>query len=247
MIANREGIGDLLAEGTMRAGEKISGASYYAMHVKGLEIPMADPRGRWSTWTFGNLTNIRGGDHLRNRNPVENLRFNSEPNQYKYEKFGLGEDVFNKLDIPRNLKNEIFEGDNVNIPKMSKWAEDLISVFNSVGICIRPPVLQTIGPKYIAQLFSALTGIDTSETEVMLAGERTWNMQKLFNLRCGEKPQQSVYPARFYHEPLPGGPSAGRKLDYDKVQEVLQEYYQARGWTKDGVPAAEKLKELNLG
>jgi aldehyde:ferredoxin oxidoreductase len=59
MIAFREGLGDILAEGTWRAGKIIPGASEYAMHVKGLELPLADPRGRWSTWTFGYLTNVR--------------------------------------------------------------------------------------------------------------------------------------------------------------------------------------------
>ncbi|MCX7781792.1 MAG: aldehyde ferredoxin oxidoreductase family protein [Negativicutes bacterium] len=246
MIARREGFGNLLAEGTMRAGEAIHGASRYAMHIKGLEIPMADPRGRWSTWTFGNLTNIRGGDHLRCRNPVENLRFNAGPVEYRYEKFGLGAELLANLDMPPNVKSEIFSGDqDVDIPRMAKWAEDLITVFNSVGLCIRPPVLQAIGPSVIAQLFTALTGVEKTAAEIMAAGERTWNLQKLFNLKCGESGDRSVYPDRFYQEVLQRSPSA-RKLERSKVQAMLEEYYAARGWSKLGIPTESKLKELGL-
>lgn len=249
IIMRREGIGDLLAEGTKRAGEKIQNAKYYAMHIKGLEIPMADARGRWSTWTFGNITNIRGGDHLRNRNPVENLKYNVNPIEYKTEKFGLPDVVYDKLDMPSNIKEEIFdiETKDVNIPKMSKWSEDLISVYNAVGLCIRPPILQTVGPKLIARLYSSLTGIDITADEMMKVGERIWNLQKLFNLREGETSEDSAYPIRFYEEPLTEGPSRGKILEREKVIETLEEYYEYRGWDKkSGVPSNDKLNYLNL-
>jgi aldehyde:ferredoxin oxidoreductase len=75
MISRREGIGDILAEGAKRANIALTGNDDYAITVKGLEIPTFDPRSRWSVWTFGFLTSTRGGDHLRTRNPVENLNF----------------------------------------------------------------------------------------------------------------------------------------------------------------------------
>lgn len=247
MIARRQGIGDILAEGTKRAGEKLQ-AEEYAMHIKGLEIPMADARGRWSTWTFGNITNIRGGDHLRNRNPVENLRLNENPEPYKTEKFELGEAVFQNLDMPENIKEDIFSSQSrdVNIPRMSKWAEDLISVYNAVGICIRPPVLQSIGPTLIAESFSTLTGIEISAEEVMLAGERIWNMQKLFNIREGENPNDSRFPSRFYKQVLLSSDGKERKLDEELVHNTLKEYFSYRGWDEKGVPSPEKLQELGL-
>jgi aldehyde:ferredoxin oxidoreductase len=249
LIVRREGIGDVLAEGTKRAGEKIPGASYYAMHIKGLEIPMADPRGRWSTWTFGNITNIRGGDHLRNRNPVENLRYNKNPLEYSWEVFGFPDELYEYLDMPQKIKEEIFhpESKDVNIPKMSKWAEDLISLYNTLGMCIRPPVLQAVGPTLLAELYSSLTGIEITGEVLMKTGERIWNLQKLFNLREGEKKEDSVYPQRFYQEMLPDGPSRGRILNPAKVQETLEEYYKARGWERDtGIPTKEKLRELEI-
>lgn len=249
LIARREGIGDILAEGTKRAGEKIPGASYFAMHIKGLEIPMADPRGRWSTWTFGNITNIRGGDHLRNRNPVENLRYNKDPLDYSWETFGFSEELYENMDMPRQIKEEIFhpETKDVNIPKMSKWAEDLISLYNALGMCIRPPVLQAVGPSLLAELYSSLAGIEMTGEGLMKTGERVWNLQKLFNLREGEEKLESAYPRRFYQEMLPEGPGRGRVLDPQKVQETLEEYYKARGWDQEtGAPTDAKLQELEV-
>ncbi|MFA7468146.1 MAG: aldehyde ferredoxin oxidoreductase C-terminal domain-containing protein, partial [Desulfotomaculaceae bacterium] len=121
------------------------------------------------------------------------------------------------------------------------------SVYNSTGLCIRPPVLHTVGPTLIAGLYSSLTGNDISAKEIMRAGERTWNLQKLFNIRHGEKPSDSDYPARFYDEPLGAGPASGRKLEREKVRETLAEYYRARGWDPaTGRPTLEKLTELGL-
>ncbi|MEW6273813.1 MAG: aldehyde ferredoxin oxidoreductase family protein [Bacillota bacterium] len=249
MIAHRRGVGDILAEGTKRAARHFPGASPSTVEVKGLECFLIDPRARWSTWTLGYITNLRGGDHLRTRNPVENLRFNENPAPYLTEKFGFGEDMYERLDMPEHLKEEIFDPvtRDVNISKMSKWSEDLIAVYNALGMCIRPPVLHTVGPTLFSRLFSTLTGIEISPEEVMRAGERIWNLQKLFNLRHGEKPADSDYPPRFYEEPAGAGPAAGRRLEREQVKRVLAEYYRARGWDAEtGEPAPAKLAELGL-
>ncbi|MDP3386693.1 MAG: aldehyde ferredoxin oxidoreductase family protein [Eubacteriales bacterium] len=248
-IAMREGIGAILAEGVKEASKQISGSEYYAMHVKGLEIPMIDPRGRWSTWSFGNLTNIRGGDHLRNRNPVENLRFNENRTPYKTEAFEFGQGMYDSFDMPEDVKENIFDKDikQVDIAEMSKWSEDLISVYNSVGLCIRPPVLQSIGPSAIARLYSSFTGIEMTAEMIMKAGERIWNLQKLFNLREGEKPEDSLYPDRFFNEAQSDDVDNERKLDLIKVKEILDSYYETRGWKADsGIPTYDKLRELGL-
>ncbi|NLU50382.1 MAG: aldehyde ferredoxin oxidoreductase family protein [Syntrophomonadaceae bacterium] len=242
-IAHRRGLGAVLAEGTRRTAERLEGAEASAMHVKGLEIPMIDPRGRWSTWTLGMLTNIRGGDHLRCRNPVENLRFNENKYEFRKERFGFDRRTYDALDMPEELKEKAIdlETDTVDIAVMSRWAEDLINLFNSVGICIRPPVMDKIGPSVIAQAYTAFTGIRITPEEVAQAAERSWNLMKLFNLREGEKPEDARFPRRFFTEPV-----GGKVLDEARVQEVLQEYYRARNWDDSGRPTAEKLRELGI-
>ncbi|WP_054695682.1 aldehyde ferredoxin oxidoreductase family protein [Syntrophomonas palmitatica] len=242
-IVERRGMGDILAEGVKIASERIKGAEPYAMHLKGLEIPMIDPRGRWSTWTLGMLTNIRGGDHLRCRNPVENLRYNENDEGLRQERFGYKGPMYDKLDMPSELKARCIdlENDTVNIARMSCWAEDLINLFNSAGVCIRPPVMEKLGPTVLAEAHRVFNGIDVTAEELMQAAARSWNLMKLFNLREGEQAGDSKFPGRFYRETI-----AGRKLDEQKVQDVVQEYYEARGWDYEGRPLPETLKELGL-
>ncbi|HWP98013.1 MAG TPA: aldehyde ferredoxin oxidoreductase family protein [Syntrophomonadaceae bacterium] len=243
-IVLRRGIGDILAEGVKRAAEHWAGAQEYAMHVKGLELPMIDPRGRWSTWTMGMLTNIRGGDHLRCRNPVENLRYNENKHEYQKERFGFKKPMYDRLDMPDDLKAQTIdlENDTVDIANMSKWAEDLINLFNAIGVCIRPPVMEAIGPSILAEAYQATTGMPMSAAQLMEGAERAWNLARLFNLREGETMKDSKFPRRFYQEA-----QSGNVVDEDKVQRVLEKYYQARGWNQTGgQPLPETLERLKL-
>ena len=242
-IIHRRGIGDILAEGVLRASRHFDGAEPLAMHVSGLELPMIDPRNRWSTWSFGALTNIRGGDHLRSRNPIENLRFNVNKDEYS-EAFGHKPKMYDRLDMPEELKKQAIdlENDTVDIARMSKWSEDLINLSNSIGICIRPPVYETIGPTILADIYTAHTGISMTPEALMQSSERSWNLMKLFNIREGEKREQLRFPDRFYTEEIYGG-----KLSDEKVNRVLSRYYETRGWDPErGTPLVSKMTELHL-
>jgi aldehyde:ferredoxin oxidoreductase len=249
MIADREGIGDILAEGAKRANIALTGNDDYAITVKGLEIPTFDPRGRWSVWSFGFLTSTRGGDHLRTRNPVENLRFPSLPEDYRKEAFEFPEKFYKNIDMPEDLKKKIIDPElkTTDIVLMEKWSEDLMTVFNSIGICIRPPSLQALGPTSIAKMFQTCVGWDMDAAEVMKAGERIWNLQRIYNLREGETRQDTIFPKRFLEEKLPEGPAKGMVIDKKKVDRMLDDYHSARGWDrKQGIPTKKKIKELGL-
>ncbi|MEQ8173700.1 MAG: aldehyde ferredoxin oxidoreductase family protein [Syntrophomonadaceae bacterium] len=243
-IVMRRGIGNILAEGVKRAAQNWPGSEVYAMHVKGLELPMIDPRGRWSTWTLGMLTNIRGGDHLRCRNPVENLRYNENKWDYQRERFGFKKPMYDKLDMPEDLKAQAIdlESDTVDIAIMSKWAEDLINLFNSTGVCIRPPVMEAVGPSILAEVYKAATGWDMKPDQIMQSAERAWNLIRLFNLREGENASDSKFPRRFYQEA-----QSGNVVDEAKVDELMKNYYKARGWNREtGSPLQETLEALGL-
>lgn len=249
MTARREGIGAVLAEGAKRANIALTGNDDYAITVKGLELPTFDPRSRWSVWTFGFLTSTRGGDHLRTRNPVENLRFPSLPDDYRKEPFGFPEKMYQEFDMPEDLKARVIDPElkTADIVLMEKWSEDLITVFNSVGICIRPPSLQALGPSAVARMFQAGMGWDMDAAEVMRAGERIWNLQRLYNLREGETRKDAIFPKRFYKEKLPEGPAKGMVVDPETVDRMLDDYYEARGWERgDGTPGKAKMTELGL-
>jgi len=89
----------------------------------------------------------------------------------------------------------------------------------------------------------AATGFDYSTDDVMKCGDRIWNLERLFNLKAGIKPEEDTLPKRFLEEPLPEGPQKGAVV---KLRELLPEYYKVRGWSEKGIPTEEKLKELEL-
>ena len=243
-ITYREGFGDLLAEGPVEMARRIGkGSEQYLAQTRGLETNSRDPRGRWDVWSFGCLINARGGDHLRVQSPAENLRESAPEGEYFYE-FSPPEKVVARIAISDDWKEKIFDlGKNtVNIPYMAAWSQDLVNIVNSLGICIRPPVLHSLSPTIYSRLLTALTGIEFSPEDVRKAGERITNIQRIFNFKAGEKREDMKYSPKFYNAPI-----EGRKLDKDKVDKVLDKYFEVRNWDiKTALPREEKLRELNL-
>lgn len=229
-IGKREGIGDLLAEGVKVASGQIPGSFYYAMHIKGLEIPVRDPRGKWDVWMLGYLTNPRGGDHLRTRNPVDMLL--GPVRSHLEEELGVKEEIIHKLDMPEKIKKKIFgePPSKVGIPQMAKYAEDLITIINSTGLCIRPPTLRSLGPDFYARALTALLGHSFDAQGVLKTAENIYHLQHQFNVREGEKVVEYAFPRRFYEEPLPYRDGVRPALSRGNIEESVQQYFAARGW-----------------
>lgn len=227
-IGQRKGIGDLLAEGVKTASAKIPGSEKYAMHIKGVEMPVRDPRGKWDVWMLGYLTNTRCGDHLRTRSPVDNL-LGKVRNSFE-EEIAVSEDTVKKLDMPELLKKEIFglPPSKVDIPGMAVYSEDLITIINSAGLCIRPPVHRALGPAFYARALAAVSGHPYTEQEVMKAAADIWRLQHQFNLREGEKEEEYVFPDRFYKESLPVQSGEKPPLQREVITGVLESYFKAR-------------------
>ena len=100
---------------------------------------------------------------------------------------------------------------------------------------------------FLTKMFQTCVGWDMDAAEVMRAGERIWNLQRIYNLREGETRQDAIYPKRFLKEKLPEGPAKGMVLDKKKVDHMLDAYYAERGWDrKAGIPTQKKIKELGL-
>jgi len=229
-IGQRKGIGDLLAEGIKRASLSIPGSERYAMQIKGVEMPVRDARGKWDVWMLGYLTNTRGGDHLRTRSPVDNLL--GKVRDSFEEEIAVSENAVNNLDMPGFLKEEIFGEPpfKVDIPRMAKYAEDLITIINSTGLCIRPPVHRALGAGFYARALTAVTGHPYSEQEVLKIASHIWDLQHQFNVREGEKIDEYAFPDRFYEESLPVRSGTKPPLPREDIEEVLQRYFTARGW-----------------
>jgi aldehyde:ferredoxin oxidoreductase len=100
-----------------------------------------------------------------------------------------------------------------------------------------------VSAEFYARLLTAVSGQKFSADDLLRVGERVWNLERLYNLREGFTRADDTLPPRLLGEPVPAGPSAGFTVN---LAPMLEEYYQFRGWDRNGVPSSAKLKELGL-
>ncbi len=116
-----------------------------------------------------------------------------------------------------------------------------MALVDSLSLC--STMRFALGPQAMVDLLNAVTGLGLSVEEALRCGERIANIEKLYNLREGFTRAEDTLPKRLLRQPMPDGPSAGHVVP---LAEMLDEYYRLMGWTPEGVPTAEKLKELDL-
>jgi len=126
-------------------------------------------------------------------------------------------------------------------PQMVKDNQDLMAVIDSSGLCAFGTSI--VIEEELLALLNAATGLDYTMEDLMLAGERIWNQERLFNLKAGFTKADDTVSRRMLEEPLPDGPAEGNVL---RLDEMLPEYYQLRGWDENGIPTPEKLAALGL-
>lgn len=230
-ISFREGIGDLLAEGTRKVAERIGrGAQKYAMHVKGLDIPAQDGRAQKSMG-LAHAVSTRGADHLRASSFLDEIGF-EEAIEKRFGQKYLPE-MANRLD-------EKHKG------IMVKVCEDFVAVVSSLGLCLTggyayPPIFFF---EDLAAVVAAATGMRVSEKSLRTTGERIVNLQRAYNIREGLSRKDDALPARFLNEPSPDGTCKGQTVN---LKMMLDEYYRTRGWDiKTGLIPRQKLEMLQL-
>ncbi|MCK9306796.1 MAG: aldehyde ferredoxin oxidoreductase family protein [Methanoculleus sp.] len=124
----------------------------------------------------------------------------------------------------------------------TKTFQDLTALIDSSGSCLFTSF--PLGAGDYGAMVSAVTSYDIDGAEALLIGERIWNMQKIFNLKAGCTREDDTLPPRLLQEPLTEGAPKGRVWER---QPLLDEYYRARGWDREGRPTPEKLQELGIG
>ena len=228
-IARREGFGNILAEGAPRASRKIGGTDL-VVHSKGLDYPAVDVRGT-KGMALSFAVSTRGGDHLKGLPMYE-----VGPEIYARDiKEQLGIDVTPKYSLDYATK-----------PQLMRWHENWHCVVDSLGICkLEGIAFKPLLPTHFRDLLAAATGWDLEVDELERIGERIWNLERLFGVREGLRRADDLPPARM-HQPISNGPAEGERLDPEKFAQMLDEYYELRGWGLDGVPGQKKLTELGL-
>lgn len=144
-------------------------------------------------------------------------------------------------ELAGHLKRFDFEG----VPAFVKDVQDERAAAYSLIVCDFAPLIM----RNVSQALKCSTGIDLNEDEYKKAGERIWNLTRLFNAREGMCRRDDTLPARVFEDPLPMPLGDGIKplsLPRDKFEQALDEYYTLRGWDTDGIPSREKLAELGL-
>jgi aldehyde:ferredoxin oxidoreductase len=125
--------------------------------------------------------------------------------------------------------------------KLTKEIQDKVNaIFTLVG-CRFSEFVYPLG--VFPKLLNAATGMNFSDGEFLKVGERIWNMERIFS---GFSRRDDLLPERCYTHPIPSGPLAGQLVDREKFERMLDEYYEARGWSKEGKPTEAKLKELGI-
>jgi aldehyde:ferredoxin oxidoreductase len=223
LIATRQGIGDLLAEGTKRAAEQIGGgAERFAVHVKGQEVPYHDPRIQHGLG-LGYAVSYTGADHCHSA-------FDSN---YEHE---AGMDSVRNLGVLEPMPPTWLGPEKVRAILYGSLRQHLN---NCLGLCNFLPYRND----QVVEAVRAVTGWDTTAWELWKAAERLVTMARAFNVRQGFTPADDRLPPRMA-EPL--GP--GEPIDPSSVEAALPLYYEMMGWDPNtGVPRAAKLYELGIG
>jgi aldehyde:ferredoxin oxidoreductase len=225
-------LGDLLAEGVKIAAARIGkGAEKFALHVKGQELPMHDPRGKTGQG-LSFAVSPTGADHIEA--PHDTPFGAPGPMMSRIAPLGLLEPV-PALELgPRKVRN-------------FTYLQFVWSLYNSLGVCnFAAGPVWALPLRKLVDLVNAVTGWETSLWELLKAGERTVTMARAFNVREGFGRKDDTLPDRLF-EPLEGGPLQGKAIDRGEFEEALTLYYEAMGWDpKEGVPTRGKLAELNL-
>jgi len=226
MIGERRGFGDILADGSKRAAEKIGGDAWkYAVNVKGQELPMHDPRLKRALG-LGYAVSPTGADHMHN---IHDTMMVSEVGVARLKPLGILESLPLEDLSSRKVRMLIY---HVNLRVLD----------NCALMCMFAPW----SPSQKVEIFKAVTGWDTTLWELAKVGERALNMARAFNMREGLTEKEDWLPPRMF-QPQNGGPIPDTAVDPRKMRKAKRTYYRMMGWDEDtGVPTVGKLEELDI-
>jgi aldehyde:ferredoxin oxidoreductase len=216
MIATREGLGDLLAEGVKATSVRIGkGSERFAMHVKGMEFPAYEPRGAFGSG-LSYAVSPRGACHRRAWPPA--------------------------MEILGGFPPYTIEGK----AEMIKGLYDENCVLHSLLVCDMPAKFIPLSLDDYSDYLQAVTGESITKDEFLTVADRVETLIRLFNLREGFTREDDTLPHRTLHEPLTDGPAKGKFLGAENLSRMIDDYYALRGWDSAGVPTKETLRKYEL-
>lgn len=236
LMGKREGLGDLLAEGVKVASEKVGkGSDKFAIHVKGVEWTGYESRNA-PGMMLGYMTADIGAHHGRCWVLGNDVAGSAEA--------GSVHDLISggaKADKLPKAKRKGVSGIVIN-------SQHLRPAFDLLGTCRLQYMELGFEVDYYEKFYYTITGKKIKWEDIIKVSEKVWNLNRCFNIREIEGYGRSYDypPARFYEEPIPNGPNEGHFITLEEIELMLDEYYDTRGWDKNGIPTKEKLVELGL-
>jgi aldehyde:ferredoxin oxidoreductase len=234
-IAFRQGVGDILADGIVKASSKFGKeAEKYISHSKGMVMGGIDSRMLKGT-SLGFATSTRGACHLTSLVPVEFPSFPVMTAEEAKAKFGSA-DVMQSTSYKKAAPLIYYQHKSLicDLFQICKFIMGL-----GTGT-------QDFSFDDLNNLFQLATGMQTGEKEVMTVAERVHTVERAYSCREGLGRNDDHLIGKWAEVPVPNGPSKGEKIDPEKWEEMLDEYYKLRGWNQNGTPTKEKLQELGL-
>lgn len=234
-IALRRGrIGVLLAEGSMRAAEKIGkGSDRFAIHAKGMELALHDPRVKTGVG-LGYACSPVGGDHVVVEHDNDFDEYAPEIFIEQAKPLGILRRINSRYTGPEKVRNYVY-------------LQNHFSFLDSLTLCVLTfaPV-RSFTMKQLIDIMDAITGWETSLWEVMKLGERRVNLAKAFNVREGFRRKDDKLPQRMYEDLLREN-FENVKIDKEEFEKAIDLLYEMMNWDEEGRPRKAKLHELDLG
>ncbi len=228
-IANRRGIGDVLANGVKIAAEKIGrGADRFAFTIKNNDLPFHDGRGK-TGMALGFALSSTGADHVEC------------PHDHAFQ--GEGHVKLAPLGLKEGVKPLEVDAAKVRFFSLGQRAWGINNLLSICNFCSVPIHAMTFAK--LVEAVQAVTGWDVSLFEIMQASERSLVMSRMFNVREGFGAADDRVISRWYQQ-MPSGPLAGHKIDEPEFRKAIDLYYDISGWDKNGVPTTGKLIDLEL-
>jgi aldehyde:ferredoxin oxidoreductase len=235
-IARREGFGAVLADGAVSAAQKIGrGAERAISHAKGMVLGGVDIRGlKGTALTFATAT--RGCDHLRGSNMIE---------------IPLGGKAIMSAEeaVARFGTASVLEHDSYDKASSTIYFQDIYTLADALQICKFNTSHNGHGINIsdMAEIYSAVTGVDADEQKLRTIAERIYVVERCFLVREGIRKEDDFLKGKWAEEKTSGGAFDGSYLDKEKFGRLLEDYYRMRGWNeKTGIPKPERLTALGL-
>ncbi|MFW9874671.1 MAG: aldehyde ferredoxin oxidoreductase N-terminal domain-containing protein [Candidatus Thorarchaeota archaeon] len=249
IIVNRDGFGNVLADGWKKLAKFDEILANEMLAVKGLDVVFEPRLLRLGTMEFEQVVNPKGA-HVASGGSPTYVGAGGSLERFKNH--------FKRMGIPSYAISRIFRPPlkemGINVGRLTRYSEDWYTVLTSLGLCARAQINRFWGLELVTDFYNTVTGIELKPEDLRIAAERTWNLLKIMNEKEGFNRKDDNFPKEWF-KPLTFGDNqlefkdyfGGTNITKDIANQLLDDYYDERGWNKiNGIPTEMKIKELSL-